>query len=101
VRGFRDLNAMSSQLQQERYWREQEIREREKAIMERWQPGSHLLDVKEKLHNFQLKESELLNQLKTLLSLNKKRQLVMDNSLSFYQIIQYFVTRSWLSAPPA
>ena len=27
---------MSSGLQQERYWREQKIRDREKAIMERW-----------------------------------------------------------------
>jgi spectrin beta len=32
---FRDLKAMSSLLQQERYWRVQEIRDREKAIMER------------------------------------------------------------------
>jgi spectrin beta len=31
---FRDLKAMSSLLQQERYWREQEIRDRENAIME-------------------------------------------------------------------
>ena len=30
---FRDLKDMSSQLQQERFWREQEIRDREKAIM--------------------------------------------------------------------
>ena len=102
---FRDLKAMSSQLQQERYWREQEIRDREKAIMERWdqllellgvhkdkleryctiitlqreietlsvsimalqqeldtsEPGSHLLDVQEKLQKFQLQESQVLN----------------------------------------
>ena len=100
---FRDLKAMSSQLQQERYWREQEIRDREKAIMERWdqllellgvhkdkleryctiitlqreietlsitimalqqeldtpEPGSHLLDVQEKLQKFQLQESQV------------------------------------------
>ena len=33
---FRNLKAKSSQLQQERYWREQEMRDMEKAIMERW-----------------------------------------------------------------
>jgi spectrin beta len=100
---FRDLKAMSSPLQQERYWREQEIRDREKAIMERWdqllellgvhknkleryctiitlqreidtlsvtimalqqeldnsKPGSHLLNVQEKLQKFQLQESQV------------------------------------------
>ena len=42
---FRDLKAMSSRLQQERYWREQEIRDREKAIMERWDQLLQLLGV--------------------------------------------------------
>ena len=36
---------MSSRLQQERYWREQEIRDREKAIMERWDQLLQLLGV--------------------------------------------------------
>ena len=50
---FRDLKAMSSQLQQERYWREQEIRDREKAIMERWDQLLQLLGVhKDKLERY-------------------------------------------------
>jgi len=169
---FRDLKAMSNQLQQERYWREQEVREREKTIMERWEqllkllgvhrdkleryctiitlqreietlsvtimalqqeldttePGSHLLDVQEKLQKFQLQESQvnamaesikkvskqsktvlnnpdlhesqvtviqskmdvLEDQFKSLLNLTKKRQIVLEDSLSFYQLIQDF-----------
>ena len=42
---FRDLKAMSSQLQQERYWREQEIRDMEKTIMERCGQLLELLGV--------------------------------------------------------
>ena len=169
---FKDLEAMSSQLQQENYWRHKEIKDREKVIMKRWEdllnllgihkdkleryctiitlqreietlsvtimalqqelassePGSHLLDVQEKLQKFQLQESqvnamaesikkvskqsksvlsnpdlnegqlnviqakmeELENQFKTLLSLTKKRQAVLEDSLSFYQLIQDF-----------
>ena len=45
VEGFRELTAMSNQLQQERYWREEEIKNREKAIMERWEYLNKLLDV--------------------------------------------------------
>ena len=41
---FRDLKAMSSLLQQERYWRVQEIRDREKAaIMERCSRESSMI----------------------------------------------------------
>ena len=44
------MKAMSSRLQQERYWREQEIRDREKAITERWDQLLLLLGVhKDKL----------------------------------------------------
>jgi len=44
---------MSSRLQQERYWREQEIRDREKAIMERWDQLLLLLGVhKDKLERY-------------------------------------------------
>ena len=39
---FRDLKAMSSQLQQERYWRRMEM-DREKAIMQRWDSLQQLL----------------------------------------------------------
>ena len=100
-----DLQAMSSELQQERYCRVEEIRDREKAIIERWEqvlellgghrdkleryctiitlqreigtlsittiallqklntsePGSHLLDVQEKLQKFQLLETLVHN----------------------------------------
>ena len=99
------LKATSSQLLQKRYQKEQEIRDREKATMERWdqllellgvhkdkleryctiitlqreigtlsittiallqklntsEPGSHLLDVQEKLQKFQLLETLVHN----------------------------------------
>ena len=151
---------MRSQLQQERHLREQEIGDREKAIMERCimlgvhkdklernytfitlqreletlsvtitalqqelntsEPGHHLLDVKEKLYYqanamaesikkmsqqsqtflnnpdlhesqgkvIQSKMGELEDQFKSLLSISKKRHVVLEDSLSFYQLIQ-------------
>ena len=79
---------MSSQLQHETHWREQEIKDSENAFIERWdqllitlqreietlsitimalqqeldtsEPGSYLLDVQEKLQKFQLQESQVL-----------------------------------------
>ena len=167
---FSDLKGMSSQLEQERYWRTTEIKQREVEIMTRWQellallevhkdkleryytlislqreietlaatirslqqelestePGSHLLDVQEKLQKFQLQESqvnamaetikkvskqskaalnnpdlnqtqlkmietkmsELEDQFTSLISLMKKRQVLLEDSLSFYQLMQ-------------
>jgi len=169
---FLDLKAMSSQLQQDRYWKWEEVRDREIAIMQRWdyllellrkhrekleryssiitmqreidtlavtiqmlkqdletsESGSHLLDVQEKLQKFQIQESqvnamaetikkvskqcksvlsnqeldegqgkviqskmeELENQFKALLALTKKRQVLLEDSLSFYELIQDF-----------
>ena len=79
---------MSSQLQHETHWREQEIRDSENAFIERWdqllitlqreietlsvtiialqqelgttEPGSHLLDFQEKIQKFQLQECQVL-----------------------------------------
>ena len=79
---------MSSQLQHETHWREQEIKDSENAFIERWdqllitlqreietlsitimalqqeldtsEPGSYPLDVQEKLQKFQLQESQVL-----------------------------------------
>ena len=79
---------MSSQLQHETHWREQEIKDSENAFIERWdqllitlqreietlsvtiialqqelgtsEPGSHLLDFQEKIQKFQLQESQVL-----------------------------------------
>ena len=163
---------MSSQLEQERYWRAAEIKQREGEIMARWQellsllevhrdrleryctlinlqreietldttimllhqemestePGIHLLDVQEKLQKFQLQESqvnamaetikkvgkqskaamnssnhevnqtqlkmieskmaELEDHFKSLSNLVKKRQALLEDSLSFFQLMQ-------------
>ena len=42
---FSDLKSMSSQLEQERYWRSGEIKARESEIMARWQELLSLLEV--------------------------------------------------------
>ena len=53
VERFKDLKAMSLHLQQEGYCRAEEIRDRKKAIMEKWDQLLELLEVhKEKLERF-------------------------------------------------
>merc|ERR1719470_81878 len=77
---FRDLKAMSSQLQQERYWREQEIRDREKAIMERWDQLLELLGVhKDKLQKFQLQESQVNVMAESIKKVSKQSKTVLNN----------------------
>ena len=169
---FSDLKGMSSQLEQEKYWRAAEIKKREGEIVARWQEllsllevhrdrleryctlinlqreietldttimllhqemesneqGIHLLDVQEKLQKFQLQESqvkamaetikkvgkqskaamnsanpevnqtqlnlivtkmaELEDHFKSLSNLVKKRQALLEDSLSFFQLMQ-------------
>ena len=50
---FSDLKGMSSQLEEERYWKAEQIKEREVMIMNRWQELLKLLEVhRDKLERY-------------------------------------------------